>query len=62
MGGALKRLTTEAVNEFLADHRARRAALTVDDAAAVIRAGNERAQGIANASLHEVRAAMGMLY
>jgi len=29
--GALKRLTTEAVNEYLADHRARRAAIAVDD-------------------------------
>jgi tryptophanyl-tRNA synthetase len=60
--GALKSLTTDAVNEFLADHRARRAALTVDDAAAVVREGNERAQAIANVTLHEVRAAMGMLY
>jgi len=54
--GALKGLTTEAVNEFLADHRARRAAITVDDAAAVLRAGNERAQLIADATLPEVRA------
>jgi len=60
--GALKRLTTEAVNEFLADHRARRAAIAVDDVAAVVREGNERAQSIAEATLHEVRAAMGMLY
>lgn len=60
--GALKRLTTEAVNEFLAEHRSRRAALTLDDAAAVVRAGNERAQSIAHDTLNEVRAAMGMLY
>lgn len=60
--GALKRLTTEAVNEFLAEHRTRRAALTVDDAAAVVRAGNERAQSIADDTLQEVRAAMGMIY
>lgn len=60
--GTLKRLTTEAVNEFLADHRARRAAIAVDDVAAVVREGNERAQSIADATLHEVRAAMGMLY
>ncbi|MCY1718653.1 tryptophan--tRNA ligase [Microbacterium sp. SL62] len=60
--GALKRLTTEAVNAFLADHRAQRAAITVDDVAAVLREGNERAQSIADATLHEVRAAMGMLY
>lgn len=44
--GALKRLTTEAVNEYLADHRARRAAIAVDDVAAVLREGNERAQSI----------------
>lgn len=60
--GALKRLTTEAVNEFLADHRARRATLTVADAAAVLREGNERAQSIANDTLDEVRTAMGMTY
>lgn len=60
--GALKRLTTEAVNEFLADHRARREALTLDDAAAVVRAGNEHAREVADDTLHEVRAAMGMLY
>ncbi|MDQ1128260.1 tryptophan--tRNA ligase [Microbacterium sp. SORGH_AS_0888] len=59
---ALKRLTTEAVNEFLSAHRARRAALSIEDAAAVLRAGNERAQNIANDTLHEVRSAMGMLY
>ncbi|GAA1231131.1 tryptophanyl-tRNA synthetase [Microbacterium phyllosphaerae] len=60
--GALKRLTTEAVNEFLADHRARRAALTIADAAAVLREGNEHAQSVANDTLDEVRAAMGMTY
>jgi tryptophanyl-tRNA synthetase len=60
--GALKNLTTEAVNEFLAEHRARRAALTIDDARAVLHAGIERAQSIATDTLHEVRAAMGMLY
>jgi len=60
--GALKRLTTEAVNEFLADHRARRAALTVDDAADVLREGNERAQSVADDTLDEVRTAMGMTY
>lgn len=60
--GALKRLTTEAVNEFLAAHRARRAELTVDDAAAVLREGNARARSIANDTLDEVRAAMRMVY
>ena len=60
--GALKRLATEAVNEFLADHRARRASLTMSDAAAVIREGNARANAIAETTLDEVRAAMGMVY
>ncbi|MER7445850.1 tryptophan--tRNA ligase [Microbacterium sp. NPDC097977] len=60
--GALKTLTIDAVNDFLAEHRARRAELTVGDAAAVLREGNERAQSIAADTLHEVRAAMGMLY
>lgn len=60
--GSLKRFTTEAVNEFLAEHRARRAALTGADAAAVLREGNERALSIANDTLDEVRTAMGMTY
>lgn len=60
--GALKLLTTEAVNEFLADHRARRAALTIADAAAILREGNSRAQDLSTATLDEVRAAMGMVY
>lgn len=60
--GALKTLTIDAVNDLLAEHRARRAELTVGDAAAVLREGNERAQSIAADTLHEVRAAMGMLY
>lgn len=60
--GALKNLTTEAVNEFLADHRSRRSALTVKDAQEVLRAGNERAQAIASDTLFEVRTAMGMIY
>jgi len=60
--GTLKKLTIEAVNEFLAEHRQRRAELTIDDASVVLRAGNDRAQSIAAETLHEVRAAMGMLY
>lgn len=60
--GALKELTTEAVNEFLAGHRARRAMLSVEDAAAVLREGNGRARAIADETLDEVRAAMGMVY
>lgn len=60
--GALKRLTTEAVNEFLANHRAGLSALTVSDAKAALREGNERAQVIATDTLSEVRTAMGMIY
>lgn len=59
---ALKRLTTEAVNEFLADHRSRLTALTVEDAEVVLREGNERAQDIAADTLLEVRTTMGMIY
>jgi len=60
--GALKKLTTDAVNDHLREHRARRAALTTADAAAVVREGNARARSIADATLDEVRAAMGMIY
>ncbi|WP_454294428.1 tryptophan--tRNA ligase [Salana multivorans] len=60
--GALKALTTEAVNEFLRPLRERRAGLDPSDVAAVLRAGNERARSIAARTLEEVRAAMGMTY
>ncbi len=60
--GALKEFTIEAVNEFLREHRARRAALTYADAATALREGNARAQSIAQSTLDEVRAVMGMLY
>jgi len=60
--GALKKLTTEAVNEYLRPHRARRAELTIADAAAILREGNARANTIAEATLDEVRTAMGMVY
>lgn len=60
----LKTLATEAVNGFLAGHRSRRAELAqepglVDD---VLRRGNARARSIADATLREVRSAMGMGY
>ncbi|MFC0672752.1 tryptophan--tRNA ligase [Brachybacterium hainanense] len=60
--GALKNLTTEAVNEFLRDLRRRRAALDIADAAEVLRAGNYAARRIAAETLQETRAAMGMHY
>jgi tryptophanyl-tRNA synthetase len=61
---ALKRRTTDAVNAFLAPHRARRRDLAADPevASAVLRNGNDRANDIADATLHAVREAMGMAY
>lgn len=62
--GALKRFTTEAVNESLAAHRSRRRELESDPAAVerILSAGNEHANAIADATLNEVRTAMGMDY
>jgi tryptophanyl-tRNA synthetase len=61
---ALKKMVTEAVNERFAPIRARRAELAADPACAraVLRDGCERARAIADATLAEVRAAMGMSY
>jgi tryptophanyl-tRNA synthetase len=61
---ALKRVVTEAVNERFAPIRARRAALAGDlgYARQVLRDGCERAAVIADATLAEVRAVMGMSY
>jgi tryptophanyl-tRNA synthetase len=61
---ALKRVVTDAVNEFLAPIRARRAEYAADlgYVRSIIRAGNERANAIADQTLAEVRAAMGMRY
>ncbi|MCI1634872.1 tryptophan--tRNA ligase [Bifidobacterium sp.] len=62
--GALKKFVTKAVNEFLAPHRERRAELAKDMDAVrdVLRDGNARANAIAEETLDEVRAAMGMKY
>lgn len=62
--GALKARTTEAVNDFLAAHRARRRDLEADPEAVrtVLADGNDRANAIAEATLAEVREAMGMRY
>lgn len=62
--GALKRVTTEAVNEFLAPVRARRTELAVNEdyLVGVLRAGNERAREVAGQTLDAVRAAMHMDY
>lgn len=62
--GALKKAATEAVNEFLADHRARRRELERNPSAVreILSAGNARANVIAEETLAEVRTAMGMDY
>ena len=61
---ALKRVVTEAVNERFAPIRARRAELAADPGYArqVLRDGCARARAIAEQTLSEVRAAMGMRY
>jgi tryptophanyl-tRNA synthetase len=60
----LKQTLTEAVNDRLAPVRARRAALAADlgYVRSVLRAGNERARAVADATLTDVRAAMAMNY
>ncbi|MET9487988.1 tryptophan--tRNA ligase [Nocardia sp. NPDC006630] len=62
--GALKKLATDAVNDFFADHRRRRAELARDPdfAHTVLREGNRRANEIADRTLDEVRSAMGTVY
>ena len=61
---ALKRTVTEAVNEYLAPIRARRAEHSQDRAyiRRTLREGNERARAVADATLAEVRAAMNSDY
>ena len=63
-GGGLKKLLTEAVNSYFAPIRARRAELVADPGylAQVLRQGNVRANEIAEATLDDVRVAMGMRY
>ncbi|MGF1425948.1 tryptophan--tRNA ligase [Kitasatospora sp. LaBMicrA B282] len=57
---ALKKTVTDAVNEYLAPIRARRAEFVADRGylRQVLREGNERARAVADATLAEVRAAM----
>ena len=66
MGGAgqLKRYVTESVNSYFAPIRERRHELEqdMDYIRDVLAEGNRRANEIANATLDEVRAAMGMVY
>ena len=63
-GGGLKRLVTEAVNSYFAPIRATRAELAADPGylLSVLREGNARANAIGEATLAEVRQAMGMVY
>ena len=63
-GGGLKKFVTEAINTYFAPIRARRAELAADEGhlLSVLRAGNERANEIAEATLDEVRTAMSMKY
>jgi tryptophanyl-tRNA synthetase len=62
--GRLKQVTTEAVNGFLAGHRRRRSELRTDPGyvLSVLRAGNEVADAVGEATLAEVRQAMGTAY
>ncbi|WP_369240091.1 tryptophan--tRNA ligase [Streptomyces sp. R21] len=61
---ALKKTVTEAVNEYLAPIRARRAEYAQDRTflRQTLREGNERARAVADATLAEVRAAMNSHY
>ncbi|MGK5533628.1 tryptophan--tRNA ligase [Streptomyces sp. URMC 129] len=61
---ALKRTVTDAVNEYLAPIRARRAQYARDRAYLrdVLREGNDRARAVADTTLAEVRAAMNSHY
>ena len=63
-GGGLKKLATEAINEYFAPIRARRAELEADPGylASVLADGNARANAIADQTLAEVRTAMQMRY
>ena len=62
--GALKRYVTEAVNGYLAPIRERRRELEgkPEMVREILHEGNRRANEIANATLDEVREAMGMVY
>ena len=62
--GALKAYVTQSVNEYLAPIRARREDLErdMDFVREVLRDGNIKANKIAEATLEEVREAMGMVY
>ena len=62
--GMLKRIVTESVNGYLAEHRERRARFEgdLDYVKDVLHEGNRRMNEIANVTLNEVREAMRMVY
>jgi tryptophanyl-tRNA synthetase len=62
--GTLKAFVTDSMNAYLAPHRARRAELLADrgELARILAAGNAVASEIAEATLLEVKQAMGTLY
>ncbi len=62
--GALKRYVTESVNNYLAPIRERRRTFEqdLDYVKDVLHEGNRKANEMANQTLEEVRAAMGMVY
>ena len=62
--GTLKKILTEALNELFAPVRARRAGFASDlgHLRAVLEEGNARANAVADATLDDVRTAMGMRY
>lgn len=62
--GKLKQLVTESVNTYLAPHRRRRRELAqhIDHVHNILRQGNERANEVAEATLTEIRTAMGTDY
>ena len=62
--GTLKKVTTEAVNEFFAPIRARRAELAANEdyLLDVLGQGNARANEVATRTLDDVRTAMQMSY
>lgn len=62
--GELKKITATAVNDFLAPLRERRRGFAADGeiVRSVLRRGNEHARVIADATLYEVRQAMGTVY
>jgi tryptophanyl-tRNA synthetase len=63
-GGVLKRTVTEAVNDHFAPIRARRAEYARDPSIVrdILRNGNARANSLADATLTDVRKAMGTVY